>query len=419
MTDNAVDVSSDAAEDRKTLVAAVTIAVAAGFLLGGYEFLRSTANTLFTDAYGKTGLPYIRAILPLPLIAILYGYGRLLSYAGPRRTLLITSLLSIVAIIGCYIAIRFEIRPARGLLFIVQESYVVLLIEQYWSFLNSRLGTASAKKLNGPICGVASLGAILGALAVARYSKQLGSVTMLIFGATAIMPAALLSEFAYRSCGEPPPSTDGDGAHKKDQLGIKLFGAHGLLALLLLIIVSTQVISTALDLSFQGQLYDAIPNPDARNERSGEIYANLNMIAAASQFVLSPILLRLLPIAAIHIAMPLFNAATCLYLFSHPSLSMAATAYIGFKAIDYSLFRSAKEILYIPFSFDVRYRAKELIDVWGYRFSKGGTSAAIAFCKAGGAVISDATYAMIAAVAAIVWLMLIIPATRLFRKDGE
>ena len=49
---------------------------------------------------------------------------------------------------------------------------------------------------------------------------------------------------------------------------------------------------------------------------------------------------------------------------------MLGLAFALFKTIDYSTFRAAKEILYIPLSFDARYRAKEVIDVFGYRFGK-------------------------------------------------
>ncbi len=49
-------------------------------------------------------------------------------------------------------------------------------------------------------------------------------------------------------------------------------------------------------------------------------------------------------------------------------------AYVCFKSIDYTLFRASKELLYIPLSFDVRFRSKEFIDVFGYRGSKGVAS---------------------------------------------
>ena len=54
-----------------------------------------------------------------------------------------------------------------------------------------------------------------------------------------------------------------------------------------------------------------------------------------------------------------------------------------FKALDYSVFKAAKEILYIPLPFAARYRAKEVVDVFGYRLSKGGVSLLIEFVGPG------------------------------------
>ena len=47
---------------------------------------------------------------------------------------------------------------------------------------------------------------------------------------------------------------------------------------------------------------------------------------------------------------------------------------VAFKCIDYSLFRAAKELLYIPLSYDAKYRTKGIIDVFAYRFGKGAAS---------------------------------------------
>ena len=57
-----------------------------------------------------------------------------------------------------------------------------------------------------------------------------------------------------------------------------------------------------------------------------------------------------------------------------PGLLTASIAFLVFKSVDYSLFRAAKELLYVPLPFDARFRAKELIDVFGYRFGKGSSS---------------------------------------------
>ena len=392
--------------------AALAIGLAAAFQFGGYECVRSSANTLFKQTYGAEGLPYIMAAVPLALLAVLYGYGRLLSRLGPRRTLFATSLLSALAIIACYRGIEAGWAPARGALYLVREAYIVLLIEQYWSFLNSRLGMKAARRLNGPICGLGSLGAFLGGWAVEEYSQVLGTAALPLFGALATLPAAFLSDWAYARCGEPSPAEDGATPAETDSLGVKLFRRHKTLLFLLVVILATQVVSTMLDLALQGELQRAIPAPELQNAWSGRLYKWLSLAAAFSQFVLCPLLVSFLPLWLIHTLIPVGNALACGVLAAHESLGAAVAAYLFFKTMDYSLFRAAKEVLYIPFPFDVRYRAKELIDAWGYRVGKGGASLAIAFLQTLKVSVTISLLAAVGVASAGVWLAFILPVCR-------
>ena len=43
------------------------------------------------------------------------------------------------------------------------------------------------------------------------------------------------------------------------------------------------------------------------------------------------------------------------------------------------MFSAAREMLYMPLSFEARYMAKEVVDVFGYRLGKGGTALCVAF----------------------------------------
>jgi ATP/ADP translocase len=129
----------------------------------------------------------------------------------------------------------------------------------------------------------------------------------------------------------------------------------------------------------------------------------MNALAAFMQFVAAPLLLRFVPVAAILIAMPLIQAGVCAVSLAHPTLAFAAGAYVVFKMFDYSLFKAAKETLYIPLSYDARYRAKEVVDVLGYRSAKGATSAVIAvFEREVGAAVA-AAYGPVALAATVVW----------------
>jgi AAA family ATP:ADP antiporter len=57
-----------------------------------------------------------------------------------------------------------------------------------------------------------------------------------------------------------------------------------------------------------------------------------------------------------------------------PQYAAIAAAKVASKAMDYSLFRAAKEIMYIPLSHAERTQGKAFVDVMSYRMAKGATS---------------------------------------------
>jgi AAA family ATP:ADP antiporter len=410
---------------RREFWVAAYISLSAGFVLAGYSAIRNASSTLFKESYGAAKLPLLMALMPLGVLAILYLYALLLSALGPRRTLWVTTLGSGALIATLYGAIRVEtfhpqIRLARAALRIFSEAYIALLIEQYWSFLNSTLTTPTAKKLNGPIMGVASLGAVAGAWAVAASVQRFGTVNMLLFAAATLVPAAILSDLAYQVGGEPrkvPERNDHANEGRATTLALNLLARNPLLIAILAMVVATQVLATVLDLSYQTILQAAIPQPDPQTKWAAQFEAVMNLLAAFMQFIAAPLLLRFLPIAAILVAMPLIQVTAAAISFAHPSLRSAAGAYAIFKMFDYSLFKAAKETLYIPLSYDARYRAKEVIDVLGYRAAKGATAAVLAIFERLGAVIARA-YGPVAIAAAAVWAMAAIVVARQ-RQLGE
>jgi ATP/ADP translocase len=57
-----------------------------------------------------------------------------------------------------------------------------------------------------------------------------------------------------------------------------------------------------------------------------------------------------------------------------PRFALIASAKVASKAFDYSLFRAAKEILYIPLNHAERTQGKALVDICSYRVAKGACS---------------------------------------------
>jgi len=364
------------------------------------------------EVYGEERFPYAMVAGTVFTAIFLYGYGWTLTWLGPRRTLLFTSLFSSFLIICCYIAIRRGIGLAAGFTYAFREAYIVVVIEQYWSFINSTLREGEAKKLNGPICGVGSLGAIAGGLMVGQLAKPIGTEALLLLAAASLLPAAFCSDLSYRLGGEPAPSERERG---RKSLALSLFRDSSYLRRLGLLVVLTQVISTMFGLRFFALLQPARPVMDVRTAYLGNFYAMVNLSAGILQFVAAPILLSYISLKFIHPGIPIVHVVTAAALILRPSLFTGALAYLVFKALDYSIFRAGKEIFYMPLSFDSRYRAKEVIDSFGYRASKGGAAGLAALARII-ASVPGAGYASAALVSAQVWLATV---TKLVRQHDN
>ena len=175
---------------KQQIQVAAMMALAAMFTLAGYEFIRSASTVLFKNAYGAENLPLVMAIMPLVVLGGVAIYGRILSALGPRRTLVVTSLGSGLLIFCCYLAVISGSKAITPVLFLLKEFYIVLLIEQYWSYINSNLDAEGAKKLNGPITGLAGLGGAAGGLLVGATATSWGTEAMLVIAALSVIPAA-------------------------------------------------------------------------------------------------------------------------------------------------------------------------------------------------------------------------------------
>ena len=387
---------------RRLIFAAIAISGAACFVLFGYEFIRSVSTSLFVDVYGAENLPRGMMAIPPSMIVLLYGYGRLLSGQGATRALVITSLFSAILIFGCYTALSRGMHFAAVVIYVFREAYIVIVIEQFWSFVNSVLTTEQAKRINGPFCAVASLGSYLGGTLVSKWATVLGSEALLLFTAGSLVPTAVLGVMAYKFGGEPQPARKEAGG-RLGHIGIKTLLRSRYLVFIGVLIISTQVVSTVLDLRFNLLAELERPDKDMRTAFYGSVYGNLGLIAGILQLIVVPLALRFIALRYIHLSIPIVHFVSSLILTLSPSLRSGTAAYMIFKALDYSLFRAGKELFYMPLSYDSRYRAKQVIDSFGYRFSKGGSAGVIELVRLRVGTIVGAAYSITAMVMAVLW----------------
>lgn len=395
------------------------MAFASFFLYFGYEILRSSTSSLFNQAFGVENLPYALALTPFMLAGMIWFYGRLLTRMGPKRTLVFTTLLSALVFCVSFYLFTSGNKWGAGFLYIYKEAYIVVIIEQYWSFINSRLSVDSAKRLSGPVIGISTIGGILGGLVLKNYAEAWGSAHMFLAAAALMLPSAWMSSLAFKKGGEPK-HTPHEAARdqSKDAMGLSLFRTHPALLALMTIVILSQVVATGLQLRFQGSLQSAYPDPDAQTAYSGSFHMLLNGTCIFFQFIVTPLALRFLKTTWVQIAIPCLHIVMCAVAFVSPTFFNISGAYLVFKALDYSLFKASKEIFYVPFSFDIRYRAKQIIDSFGYRFGKGLTSTGLVVLKAL-VTVTQPMYSVLALVGSIAWALLALPVARALTKASH
>ena len=388
---------------------AALMAASAMFTLAGYEFIWSSSTVLFKAAYGAENLPLVMAVMPVVVFSGVALYSWILSHLGPRRTLLVTSLGSALTIFCCYLILQTGNREITAVLFLFKEFYIVLLIEQYWSYINSSLSPTSARRANGPVTGIAGFGGAVGGWLVATLAQDAGTEAMLLFAALALLPAAVLSDQTYRIYGEPALPTR---KAAKGHLALSLFRENPVLLSLIAIVLTSQVMAAVLDFKFQSLLsIEYAGRMDEETSFQGWFRGTLNGVVLALQFIGAPLLLNFVNIRVVHLLMPVVHLVAITVAIIEPTVFTVGLAFFLFKAFDYSVFRAAKELLYVPLSFDERYRAKPIIDVFGYRAGKGGSSVVIVLLQKAGVLMNN-YYLAIGLAFAVFWVALVFPLTK-------
>lgn len=395
--------------------------VSAFFLLAGYAFFRPAINSIYKEVYSAAGLPTAMGLGVFAVLFTVWVYVRILSKVGPRRTLAISCIASAFLILLHYIGLSVGLKWFALTGFLLKEAYIVLIVEQYWSFLNSKITSDHAKKLFGAVLGISSMGSILGSRISAAIVVDMGSEKMLLIAAVLTLIAVFFADLGFRLVGEPDYDVKREKTLTKP-MALSLFRTNPVLKYIFLVIILTQLFSAVTELRFHGILETNFETTELQNQYENQFWSWVETTGLVFNFVVSPILLSVVSLRVIHFIFPTIHILSAIAIVVHPSIETVTLSFLVFKSTDYSVFRAAKEMLYIPFSFDTRYRAKEVIDVFGYRAGKGAVSFAIAGLQGVVGVALSSIYSWIALGAATAWF-LVVPAltqkVKAFRHSGQ
>ena len=288
------------------------MALSAGFLIAGYEFVRNPSNALFKEAYGMENFAAALAIMPFAVFGVIYLYGKLLDRFSAEKTLVITQLFSAGMIGICFALLKVNFKPANILLLIFREAYIVLLIEQLWSFINNTISTEKAKKVNGAVLAISSIGGLLADFFISQSVESLGTQNMVFFCFLCFFPSIYFAQKAYRATPKPESAYRSKAIKKKkhsfkDSLGLSLFKTEPVLFIILFVIIASQTYSTVVGLNFQNALYQHMPNVDVQTAYSAKLFMALHVLSLFFQIIVVPLVLNFIALRHVHFLIPVMN----------------------------------------------------------------------------------------------------------------
>ena len=412
--------SSDRDATPVPLLGLIGLAGLAFLVLASYEVARPAVESLFLETYTSEGLPWVWLAVGVTAFLVVLAYNRVVARVGLVSLFGRAAGLSAVVLILIQLAIQAEIPGSVFALYVWKDVYVVVLVEIFWSFANTVVPTSRAKWLYGIFCAVGAMGAMSGNLLVGLVAQEKGTSEALWLIVPILLAAAFLCRGVDRLLGSASGERMGSAKSVAFGEGLKVVGESPYLKWMVALIVFTQLVVNLVDFQFNAVIESFYRETDARTAVIGQVYAAINLSSLVLQLG-AGLVLSVLGVGRSLFAIPFIVGSTLVVFLLMPGFAAIAVAKVASKAFDYSIFRAAKELLYIPLGFSEKTQGKAVVDILTYRVAKGGASAMLIVLGLFGA--ADLALGC-AIVCALLWVMAIrklmpLYAERLQSHEGD
>ena len=370
------------------------------FLIGSYWLLRVMKDSVFSVLVDYRQQPFAKMVSLFVVIGVVLFYNKLVNIFKRNTLFYIIALFFGVGFItlGYLISHPYLVSlpadstflsfiPGKILgwfIYCFIESFGSLMPALFLAIVASSTTTESAKRGYGMMFCFAQLGSLVGTSFVAHHVKPLGFGILFAIGGILISMLPLFMKKYMKIAVFLDEDKSGKEQKSKTGIleGLKLIATHPYIAGILVVTVVYEVISTIVEFQMgicATQIYPVALDGGAGfawfKALNGVYVAGLSLAFALlgtsffmRKFGLKFCLIMFPAMIGITIAI-LFG----LYIFG-ASLNVLMwgffAAVVVFKGLSYTLNNPSKEVIYIPTSKDVKFKAKSWIDGFGGRTSK-------------------------------------------------
>ena len=340
-------------------------------LMWGYNVIRPITRSAFIKDLGADNLPWMPLVAGFVIAAFMAVYTTVISRL-PRRWGL--------PIIQAWMAamlVAFWFLFKTGATWVAIAFYLwgllmgILLTSQFWTLANVTYDPRQAKRLFGFVGAGAPLGGIAGGFMAYRAST-LGTFNLVLYsGAILGLAVAVVVVILAR---ERPPEAIGGAEEKGVGFGeaLRLLGESKHLQVIAIVISFAAIGANIIEqqLNMAAQAAKGRGDVDALTSFLGLVTTWTSTIAFVIQVWLTSRIHRFLGIGFALMVLPVGFASTAVVMLLNGALWAPSLARVLDQSLRYTVDKTTREILFLPLSADLKYRAKPFVDVTVDRMAK-------------------------------------------------
>src|SRR5262249_627366 len=341
------------------------------FAMAGYNVVKPATRSQFIDKLGATNLPYVLLATGLLMSFVIHGYNKLMGLL-PRRYVFPGTQLVMVGLLLTFWS-----------LFKTGESWVSvafyfwgalagsLLISQFWTLANDIYDPRKAKRLFGFICGCSIMGGVGG-----WWEGGMGRENLFLVGGALLAACFFGGRGAVGSRKTPDPQSK-----KTSEKGMSLIEAARLLVqskhfrIIAIVISFASIGAGIIDQQLNMAVGDLIPGKDDRTRFLADVTFYSSLAGFFIQMTLTSRMHRMLGIGFALLVLPVSLGSTALVMLLIPALWTSSLARVADTALRYTADKTTREILFMPLSTELKYKAKPFADVAVDRLARGAGAA--------------------------------------------
>ena len=331
-------------------------------------------KSLFLQTLKPDKLPYAYLLEAL-LIGFVVSLNSKLLHTMKRQFYISVSLIFFIINLILFWVLLKKVPWLPLIFWLWEDIFLATSVTQFWIVVNDLFHPYQAKRLVTFFVSGGLLGGIVGSFSVWRLARTIGTENLLLVCPFALAFCLLLVNVVYRVLRK---GKEEEKRKRKLKVGysksFQTFIKNRYLVILAGIMASAIVVTTLIDFQFNNIVYLKFPAKDAKTAFFGIFLMCLNVFAYLLHILATNRILKFFGIRVALLIAPFILLICSVTVFLVP---MASLIYWGViargadKSLSHSLNQSVRELLYIPISPEVKYRAKLFIDMFINKLAKG------------------------------------------------